>query len=237
MSKRTKQKVATRWEPKTQIRDTTLEGDFSNTHFNEARFFNVVWRSCTFERTVVDGARAYPPSEFVDCTFRNVDFSHTTLLSNETRCVRCTFERCRFARTGFTKARFCACTFESSTFLRIDFNGTTFEDCRFASRFAEVTFNGIYDTNPDPTVCLQRVDFTGATFGDFVSFNNCDLTSCTPPQGRTFTDLLYPFYSDDDRTRTTGSKGRPQVCKREMDEIEEAARARMVLKVRTGRFE
>jgi hypothetical protein len=58
---------------------------------------------------------------------------------------------------------------------------------------ADVFFHGNYSSDitegskPNP---MYEVDFSEATFGQYVVFNDCDLSTCTPPSGSTFDSLL-----------------------------------------------
>lgn len=190
------------------IDETFNEFDFTNTDFNSAIFDHTSFKNSVFDKTKLKGSKLYYESDFDACTFIKIDFSNTTFGSHQGVYRNCTFEKCHFKSKEFNFTQFINCRFIDCKFKSLNFNGSTFKDCILSGTFEDVSFNGIYDINPDPTACLKNVDFSNARLGEFVSFFNCDLSSTIPPAGKNFNELLYQFYSDEPTVRSTGSKDR-----------------------------
>jgi uncharacterized protein YjbI with pentapeptide repeats len=203
------------WELKTKVSQCTFEDfDFSNTNFNSTIFENVVFKNCLFFKSNLSGSKLFYQSNFEDCKFINVNLSNTTFGSNRGVYKGCLFEKCNFKGKEFDFTEFINCDFVNTKMKNINFNGSKFDNCRFIGKIEDITFNGIYNTNPNPSTCLKEVDFSQAVFGEFVTFFNCDLSICTPPVGTSFYELLYNLYSNDPSILSTGSKDRIVIEKR-----------------------
>lgn len=194
-------------ELKTKFSNTEFEdADFSDTNFNSAIFDNVRFKNSRFFKSKLNGSKIFGTSEFELCHFLQVDLSNSTFGSNQGVYKDCTFEKCNFKGKEFTFSEFINCTFLNSKLQRINFNGSKFTECKFIGKLEDVSFNGIYDTNPSPHSCLNLVDFSEATFSEFVTFYHCDLSTCIPPNGLTFSTLLYQIYKSNPAVQSTGSK-------------------------------
>ncbi len=197
------------WECLTEISGKVLENyDFSETDFNNARFIDVKFINCLFNKSNISDSRIYRDSSFECCRFVNVDFSSTTIGSHKGDYIGCLFEKCKFQGVLFSSTRFRRCHFMKTKFKTVNFNGSTFHDCIFSGKFDDVSFNGLYDTNSDRKACLNNVDFSEASFGEYVSFYNCDLSTCIPPKNHSFDELLYHCDLSEPTLLSTGSKDR-----------------------------
>jgi len=195
------------WNVKEKIENKVfISFDFSNTNFNSAIFENVTFKDCLFFKSNLSGSKIFYQSYFENCRFINVNLTTTTFGSNKGVYKNCLFEKCDFRGKGFNFTEFINCDFIKSKFKNINFNGSKFENCRFIGKIEDATFNGIYDTTPISTDCLKKVDFSEAVFGEFVSFFNCDLSTCIPPVGFLFSELLYNLYLNAPNILSTGSK-------------------------------
>jgi uncharacterized protein YjbI with pentapeptide repeats len=188
--------------------------DFSATNFNCAIFKNVQFSDCIFNKSVLSGSKIYFDTHFKNCQFLNVDLSKTTIGSNSGIYENCTFSKCNFKRQLFQKTRFVNIDFLNCKFNGANFNNSSFLNCKFTGKLEDVTFNGIYNTNESEFVTLVNVDFSGATFGEFVTFTQCDLSTCIPPRNNTFDELLYNLYRNDKSIKSTGSNDRIVLEKR-----------------------
>ena len=206
MEKDSKHKGVT-WELKTRVSNQTFDNfDFSNTNFNSSNFHNVNFINCLFFKSNLKGSKLFYESNFDSCRFEGIDLSNSTFGSHKGTYTKCIFEKCEFKGKEFNFTEFIDCDFIKTKFKKVNFNGSKFENCRFSGKFDDVTFNGIYDTNASKTECLKNVDFSEAIFGEFVNFYNCDLSTCIPPKGTSFDELLYQLYSNDPSVLSTGSK-------------------------------
>lgn len=197
----------TKLELKTRLSDVAFEDyDFSGTDFNSAILVNVEFRRCLFAQSVVNGTKVFPSSRFESCHFLHVDLRNTTMGSDRGTYLECSFERCDFRGKEFTFTEFLQCKFLESKLKRVSFNGSRFNECQFVGKLEDVSFNGLYDTNPDDSACLRYVDFSRATFGEFVNFYHCNLSSCVPPQGKDFEALLYRIFRSNPDVLSTGSR-------------------------------
>lgn len=196
-------------ELKTKFSSRNFEKyDFSNTNFNSAIFENVFFKECIFNKTNLDGSKIFYESNFESCTFTQVNLGNTTFASNSGTYKNCTFEKCKLLGKEFNHTIFVECTFSKCNLKRINFNGSKFINCTFIGKIESTCFNGIYDTNQSPNECLNSVDFSEATFGEFVTFHNCNLSSCIPPKGRTFESMLYQIYPSKPHILSTGTEDR-----------------------------
>jgi uncharacterized protein YjbI with pentapeptide repeats len=197
------------WELKTRVSDQVFDGyDFSGTDFNCAIFENVNFTNCLFYKSNLSGSKLFFNSNFDNCQFLGINFSNTTFGSHKGLYFNCLFEKCQFRGKEFNFTNFSCCEFVKTKFKTVNFNGSRFYKCKFAGNFDDVSFNGIYNTNPIKEECLKDVDFSQAIFGEFVTFYNCDLSTCIPPKDSSFENLLYNIYSNDSTALSTGSKDR-----------------------------
>jgi len=185
-----------------------VDYDFTKTNFNMSIFENTNFENCLFESSVLKGSRIFYESNFENCVFKNINLSQTTFGSHKGVYKNCIFENCEYKSKDFNFTQFIDCKFIKAKFTTVNFNGSKFRDCIFEGKFKDVTFNGIYDSNPDSKACLYKCDFSNSNFGDFVSFENCDLSTCTPPKGRTFTEILYLVDASNPALLSTGTPDR-----------------------------
>lgn len=198
-----------KWEIKTRISNQQfVDYDFTGTDFNSAIVENVEFIRCLFDKSILAGSKLYYESNFLDCDFINVNLSVSTFGSHKGIYENCHFEKCNFQGKEFNFSRFINCTFNKCKFKKINFNGSSFLNCKFTGPLEDVTFNGLYDTNKSEFETLENVDFSEAVFKDFVTFIDCNLSTCIAPSGSSFAELLYQIYSDDDKVLSTGSKDR-----------------------------
>ncbi|MHC5309160.1 pentapeptide repeat-containing protein [Myroides sp. LJL116] len=194
------------FEKNSRIENITFEGcDFSKTNFNGAHLYNVKFIRCLFFRTIFDDVKNYENGYFEDCHFESVKFHGTNVISNKVLLNNCIFKKCNIKIPLFSSI-FKGCQFLDMKIKGVRFNDSTFENCKFTGTLEDISFNGIYDSNPDPKACLKNVDFSNCFFKEFVSFENCDLSTSLPPNGHTFEKLLYKIYTDVDNIYSTGSK-------------------------------
>lgn len=195
------------WDLKTKIVGQVYDSqDFTNTNFNSAIFENTIFKNCLFEGTKVAGSKLFYESNFFNCEFKKLELSNTTFGSNQGVYEECLFEGCNFRGKEFNFTRFVRTTFCKCKLSKISFNASSFADCKFIGLLADVTFNGLYDTDKSAFPALENVNFSEAKFGEFVTFINCDLQNCIPPDGNSFDEILYRIYSNDSRVLSSGSK-------------------------------
>ncbi|HEY8957442.1 pentapeptide repeat-containing protein [Chitinophaga sp.] len=197
------------WVLKTKFSNLVLSDfDFTDTNMNSAIFERVTFNSSLFERTNVDNTRLFHDCNFDHCIFKNVKLKNSAFGNNKGEYNNCQFEKCDFTGLHFNATRFINCGFTHCKLKNINFNASSFLQCQFVGKLENVTFNGIYDTNTSTHKILENVDFSAAIFGEFVSFFDCDLSTCTPPQGKTFEELLYIFDLNSPANLSSGSKDR-----------------------------
>jgi hypothetical protein len=114
----------------------------------------------------------------------------------------------------FASPHFDGCVFDRCKLRRVNFNDASFSHCKFIGKLLDTTFNGMYHEKPTGFPPLDHVDFSEAEFGEFVSFENCDLSTCIPLAGKTFEELLYQIESDDPSVMSTGSADRIVLTRR-----------------------
>lgn len=61
---------------------------------------------------------------------------------------------------------------------------------------------------------LDYVNFSESIFSDYVGFEDCDLSTCTPPMGTTFNEILSNVDLNDLKHLSTGSKDRYVIPKK-----------------------
>lgn len=183
------------------------ECDFSGSDFNNVYFVSSIFRGCLFQRGK-PGNLAFFSSSFSNCTFNNFDFRRVIVGADGGLFEDCQFLHCNFGGQHFESPHFDGCSFESCKIQGVNFNDSSFRECRFIGVIEDTTFNGLYHKKPTGFKILDRVDFSQTVFGDFVTFEDCDLPTCIPPLGKTFDDLLYPIYRDNPKVLSTGTPDR-----------------------------
>ena len=197
------------WKLKERVTEQVFNNlDFTNTNFNSSIFENIKFSECLFDKSNLAGSKLFYESSFYKCDFINVDLSNSTFGSHKGTYNGCTFDKCNFRGKEFNFTQFIDCIFKECKLKKINFNGSSFANCKFIGAQDNVTFNGIYDTNKGIHPVLNKVDFSAAKFGEFVTFIDCDLNNCIPPNNKLFDELLYNLYSNDPRILSTGSKDR-----------------------------
>lgn len=187
------------------IEDMSFENlELINADLQEARIMNSSFSGCLFKELNIEGVKFYPSSLFTDCTFVKLDFTRSTMISHEGKFIKCKFKNCKIKNLDFDFTRFENCVFENCVLEKINFNASSFSDCKISSKLKDVTFNGIYNTNQSNFETLVNVDFSDSDFGDYVTFNNCDLSTVTPPENTLFDKILYPVNSKDKTILSTG---------------------------------
>jgi len=186
---------------------TFVEYDFSGGDFKDACFLNSIFRGCLFQGGV-PGNLIFFSSNFFNCTFKNFDFRRVIIGAEGGLFKDCQFLRCNFSGQQLESPHFDGCLFDHCKIKGVSFNDSSFLGCRFVGRLEDTTFNGLYHKRSTGFQILDRVDFSQAVFGDFVTFEDCDLSTCTPPAGNTFEDLLYAIYKNNPKILSTGSSDR-----------------------------
>lgn len=179
-----------KWDLKTEVRGSTFAAlDFSGTNFNRAVFFTVRFNDCLFNRSNLKGVKCFT-CNFENCEFDRIDLRQT-IFAQGGLFKNCVFKKCNFQGVSFNSPHFAGCMFDNCKFKKNDFNDASFESCTFIGTLEDVTFNGMYHEVKTGYKPLEKVDFSEAVFGEFVGFDNCDLSTCIPPKGKTFEELLY----------------------------------------------
>jgi uncharacterized protein YjbI with pentapeptide repeats len=183
----------TKWEMKKKIENKTFKAfDFSDTLFNYPIFKNVQFEDCLFNKSDMTDARIYGCS-FINCHFMKINFSTATLGAHKGLFKNCRFDSCDFRNASFYEPEFKNCTFNKCKLNRIDFKASSFESCKFIGKMSDVIFRGTDKSdlypNPMPNP-MYNIDFSEAIFGEYVDFDDCDLSTCIPPKGTTFEELL-----------------------------------------------
>jgi len=182
-----------KWERKTKIENKTFNGfDFSDTIFHYPIFDNVEFENCLFNKSDMEDARLYGCS-FRSCSFVKIDFRTATLGSHKGLFKDCNFENCDFRNASFYEPEFENCIFSKCKLTKIDFCASSFNSCKFIGKLSDVIFRGNY--KHDLTIgakpnLMYKVDFSEAILGEYVDFEDCDLSTCIPPKGTTFEELL-----------------------------------------------
>jgi fluoroquinolone resistance protein len=197
------------WVERTTISDQTwISYDLTETDFANVIFQDTVFSKCIFSKSKFSHIRLFGCS-FFECQFDHVNLKDAPFGGASGLYRQCRFTKCDFRGQDFTSPRFEECQFDNCKLKKISFNDATFSQCQFIGKLEDVTFNGIYRRQPSRFPTLENVDFSEASFGEFVTFDNdCDLTTCIPPKGTTFASLLYAIYRDDPTTLSTGSEDR-----------------------------
>lgn len=195
------------WDQQITFSDQSWKAyDLTETDFANVRFSNVVFDKCLFSKSKLRHIRLFSCS-FTDCDFDRVDLRDFAFGASTGLFQNCRFSKCDLRGQDFASPRFELCLFDNCKLKKISFNDSTFSQCKFVGKLEDVSFNGIYRRQPTTYQPLDHVDFSEASFGEFVSFHNhCDLSTCIPPQGASFDSLLYNLYRDDPSVRSTGSE-------------------------------
>ena len=153
-------------------------------------------------------------SDFINCQFINANLRDMSI-GAEGGCFKdCLFQKCDFRGQYFWFPHFYNCIFEKCKLKKIDLNDASFHHCKFIGKMEEITFNGMYHKTDTRIKPLDYVDFSDAIFGEFVSFEDCDLSTCIPPKGTTFEYLLYVINLNDPKCLSTGSKDKYVIQKK-----------------------
>lgn len=196
------------WKEYTKYENQQFENcDFTNAVFEKAAFKNVTFKDCLFFKCNVNHIGLWS-SNFFNCKFIGVDLRNMPIGADGGLFEDCLFQRCDFRGQYFWYPLFRKCIFENSKLKKIDFNDASFHYCKFIGKLEDVTFNGIYHKKDTGLKPLDYVDFSEAILGDYVGFENCDLSTCIPPFGKTFEELLYIVDLNDIGHLSTGTKDR-----------------------------
>ncbi|NMO16265.1 pentapeptide repeat-containing protein [Pyxidicoccus fallax] len=197
-----------RWESPTRFSDEEFESfDFSGTDFTGVFFINSTFKNCLFEKGT-PGNLAFFGCDFRDCTFTGFDFRRISVGAEGGLFEGCQFKKCNFTGRHFEYPHFENCDFDHCKLKGVNFNDASFSRCRFIGKIEDSTFNGLYHKKSTGHPPLREVDFSKAILGDFVTFENCDLSTCIPPEGREFSELLYQIYKNKPGILSTGSPDR-----------------------------
>ena len=184
---------ATKWETKTKIENKTFKAfDFSDTNFNCPIFKNIQFEDCVFNKSNMQDARIYGCS-FISCHFVKIDFRTITIGAHKGLYKDCHFDSCDFRNAPFYEPEFNNCIFNKCKLSKIDFKASSFDSCKFIGKMSDVTFRGNdkHDLYPNPKAnSMYNIDFGETIFGEYVGFDDCDLSTCIPPKGTTFEELL-----------------------------------------------
>lgn len=104
----------------------------------------------------------------------------------------CRFERCTLRNKAMWDTRYIGCVFAQCTWSNVSFNRSSFTRCSFVGPLRDVTFNGVFESRLPEELELE-IDFSEATWGDYVGFHGCtytELSRCIAPRGRSFEELL-----------------------------------------------
>lgn len=203
------------WEERTEYENELFEDcDFTDTVFDHVVFKTVTFKNCLFVKSVMNHIKIWS-SSFINCKFVNVDLRNMPMGANGGLFEDCLFQKCDFRGQYFWYPFFNRCVFERCKLKGINFNDTSFHYCKFIGKIEDVTFNGIYHEQENTRKALDYVDFEDAIFGEYVGFENCDLSTSIAPKGKTFKELLYIVDMNDLEHLSTGSKDRFVIPKRD----------------------
>lgn len=197
-----------KWDKLTKFIDETwMNYDLTDTDFDNTFFKDTSFSNCNFIKSKLDQMGLFNAS-FMSCLFEKVSFKNVAVGAKGGLFEKTKFLRCDFAGKQFNYPHFKDCIFENCKLKTIDFNDSSFENCKFIGKLDDVSFNGIYHEIKTRHKILDQVDFSEAEFGEFVTFYDCDFSTCIPPCGKTFDELLYQIYSNDPTVLSTGSRDR-----------------------------
>ena len=202
------------WEKYSKYENQVFENfDFTNTVFENAAFNNVTFKGCLFFKSNMNHIGLWS-SNFIDCKFISIDLRNMPMGANGGLFENCLFQRCDFRGQYFWYPHFNNCVFEKCKLKKIDFNDASFHYCKFIGKIEDVTFNGMYHKNETGIKPLDYVDFSEAVFGEYVGFENCDLSTCIPPKGNKFDELLYVSNLNNPDRLSSGTKDRYVIPKK-----------------------
>lgn len=181
------------WDFKTSISNEKFDGfDFSETDFNHPVFDRVEFNDCVFVRSILNDARTYG-CVFRNCSFLGVDLRTITLGARGGIFEKCKFDKCDFRGGMFFRPEFIGCSFSNCKWKGVDFKASYLERCKFSGKLQDVVFRGRYTddlTEGARFNSMTGVDFSSAILGEYVAFDDCDLSSAIPPKGTSFEVLL-----------------------------------------------
>ena len=168
-----------RWAaPTTFEHQSFVECDFSEADFDGVIFIRCTFKGCIFKKGN-PGSLGIFGCDFDDCLFESFDFRRIAVGADGGDFTSCRFVRCNFAGRQFEYPHFDACTFDRCKLKNVNFNDASFLRTKFIGKI-----------------------------GDFVTFEDCDLSNSSPPDGRRFEDLLYQIQTSAPKTLSTGSADR-----------------------------
>ena len=209
-----KKEYTTTWKLKTEVSNRIYSGeDFSGTNFNSPIFKNTSFENCFFSNCKLDDTRIYD-CNFTDCTFSKIDLRGLSIGAHGGIYLNCNFDGCDLRRRSFFSPEFINTTFSRCKLKAMEPQGSYFENCKFIGKLEDITFYEHFENDyikPRKKELFHSVDFSDAIFGDFVSFEDCDLSRSTPPAGKSFEELLSPGSATrvGGRLLTTGELFRP----------------------------
>lgn len=202
------------WEKYSKYENQIFDDfDFTNTIFRNAAFKNVTFKGCLFYKSNMNHIGLWS-SSFIDCKFVELDLRNMSMGADGGLFERCFFQKCDFRGQYFWYPLFKDCVFEKCKLKKIDFNDSSFFKCKFIGKLEDVTFNGMYHKKETGLKPLDYTDFSEAILGDYVGFEDCDLSTCIPPQGKSFDEILYVVNLNEPHHLSTGTADRYVIPKR-----------------------
>ena len=181
--------------------------DFSNTVFENTAFESCIFQDCLFFKSNFNHIGLWG-CDFINCQFISADMRNIPIGVDGGILKNCSFQKCNFQGQHFEYPFFDNCIFDKCKLKNINFNDSSFRNCKFIGKLEDVTFNGIYNNRKRERTVLENVDFSETVFGDFVSFEDCDLSSSIPPKTRNFEEMLYVVDLNNIKILSTGTKDR-----------------------------
>lgn len=181
--------------------------DFSNTVFENTAFGSCIFQDCLFFKSNFNHIGLWG-CDFINCQFISADMRNIPIGVDGGILKNCSFQKCNFQGQHFEYPFFDNCIFDKCKLKNINFNDFSFRNCKFIGKLEDVTFNGIYNNRKRERTVLENVDFSETVFGDFVSFEDCDLSSSIPPKTRNFEEMLYVVDLNNIKILSTGTKDR-----------------------------
>ncbi len=193
--------------PTTLVNEEFLEADFSGADLSLVIFRKCIFKKCLFQKGNAGNVRFFS-CHFEDCVFRQFDFRRIAVGADGGLFTNCKFEKSDFTGRHFEHPHFTGCEFVNCKLRGVNFNDASFDGCSFVGKIEDTTFNGIYHSRSTGFPPLHCVDFSNAILGEYVTFESCDLSTCTPPKGESFDDILYQIYRSRTDVFSTGSSDR-----------------------------
>ena len=182
-----------------------LDYDFSFCDFNKSYFVNSNFENCIFQKGK-SLQLAFFNCRFKNCKFINFDFRSIPVGADGGVFSSCHFLSCNFKGRQFEYPHFDLCLFDKCILKNINFNDASFYKTKFIGKLEDVTFNGLYHKKSSGFKIIDYVDFSDAILGEFVTFENCDLSTSVPPMGTQFSEFLYQIKEDSPHILSTGSR-------------------------------